>query len=443
MLLTRSLPPQFLLPAWSPRRLAAALQTRAHECEPRKVSNATTKSRGHLPTWGRESIQRPEETARKTGRKEADHQTPERAIDASTPPQQSTGVHPEPSLDSLFEELFPEEKRARTRDSVQKAKKAARQRPDFRWMNEIYGETSPEDAQGKLKRASKPAPASRSEPPPNRGLELATPKRWPSVLVLNCALSSLEESDFFRLGPKGEHIEGWTSGLMKVIPGRDNQTLQSLDHYFILFTDEAHARAYMDNIFKLHRITRASVTHGQRFGLEGLPLPPGLLRNGQDVKGLVRGFSLVPPHSKLWLRLIHKPYTATIQRMLEASGPLAPLANMKQVAENTVLLYPDDGNISIGMLKRAIMDDGRSRNLHWKMVDDIVPLTKKSEGEILNEEVGIMPQGFQRPERYLIPFKDRTEARRFAREWHRRQFPDTTNSRRDAEPPIVNAEILW
>jgi hypothetical protein len=39
-----------------------------------------------------------------------------------------------------------------------------------------------------------------------------------SVLVLNCAGKTLEESDFFRLSPKGEHIEGWTSGIIKGMP---------------------------------------------------------------------------------------------------------------------------------------------------------------------------------------------------------------------------------
>jgi hypothetical protein len=35
------------------------------------------------------------------------------------------------------------------------------------------------------------------------------------LLILNACSTNLEESDFFRLGPRGEHIEGWTSGIVK------------------------------------------------------------------------------------------------------------------------------------------------------------------------------------------------------------------------------------
>ena len=47
--------------------------------------------------------------------------------------------------------------------------------------------------------------------------EDAVQRREASVLILNCASKTLEESDFFRLSPKGEHIEGWTSGIIKSV----------------------------------------------------------------------------------------------------------------------------------------------------------------------------------------------------------------------------------
>ena len=37
----------------------------------------------------------------------------------------------------------------------------------------------------------------------------------PVVVVLDGASPNLEESDFFRITPKGAHIEGWTSGILK------------------------------------------------------------------------------------------------------------------------------------------------------------------------------------------------------------------------------------
>ena len=40
----------------------------------------------------------------------------------------------------------------------------------------------------------------------------------PVVVVLDGASPNLEESDFFRITPKGTHIEGWTSGIIKGMP---------------------------------------------------------------------------------------------------------------------------------------------------------------------------------------------------------------------------------
>lgn len=40
-------------------------------------------------------------------------------------------------------------------------------------------------------------------------------RREAAVLVLNSASKRLEESDFFRIGHKGVHIQGWTTGIIK------------------------------------------------------------------------------------------------------------------------------------------------------------------------------------------------------------------------------------
>jgi hypothetical protein len=42
-------------------------------------------------------------------------------------------------------------------------------------------------------------------------------ERHPAVLLIAALPKNLEESDFFYLSPKGEHIEGWRSGLIKGI----------------------------------------------------------------------------------------------------------------------------------------------------------------------------------------------------------------------------------
>lgn len=265
-----------------------------------------------------------------------------------------------------------------------------------------------------------------------------------SVLVLNCALHSLEESDFFRLSPKGEHIEGWTSGIVKVIPGRDNRTLEPLDHYFILFSNEYTARAYLDNIFRLHRLAETSTR--DQMSLGNIALPPGFLKDGEDVQAIIKNFSLAPAHTKLSMRFIEKPYKPGMLRLLSDGGPAA-IASNKSKAENMVLFYTDYGRVSSIDIMEAIYDDGRSRNLMWKLVTgtgerEIVALEDSKTSE-LNNDVIMMRQ----PKRYVISFTDRHEARRFVREWHRRPFPTsrkTIKPLNSEEPaPTINAEILW
>lgn len=61
------------------------------------------------------------------------------------------------------------------------------------------------------------------------------------VLVLNACSKTLEESDFFRISPKGHHIEGWKSGLLEGI----------------LVTIEAHSNAHTSQLYP-HETTKHS-----------------------------------------------------------------------------------------------------------------------------------------------------------------------------------------
>jgi len=121
-----------------------------------------------------------------------------------------------------------------------------------------------------------------------------------SVVLLNCASKTLEESDFFRVSPRGEHIEGWTRSIITVIQDRDANTLEPLGAYYIFFSSEAAARAYLDQIIHLHNLARVN---SRSLRSATLPPPPGLLRPGEDLKEALKTFSLVPGQSKLNIRL--------------------------------------------------------------------------------------------------------------------------------------------
>jgi hypothetical protein len=114
---------------------------------------------------------------------------------------------------SLFEELFPEEsetKKGSERKMVEKL-------PAFEWDDapEIdWNETVESLAEGRKNHFETPTA------PTQTGMQIPGEVKRAvrselSVLVLSCASKTLEESDFFRLGSKGQHIEGWTSGIIK------------------------------------------------------------------------------------------------------------------------------------------------------------------------------------------------------------------------------------
>lgn len=127
---------------------------------------------------------------------------------------------PKKARPSLFEELFPEEKLTPALSQITREEKL----PAFEWLDNL--KTVPELPLVKRHgRKIWPGDASWSAgqlPEPSRthrmrdtdGEEQREPGEQ-SVLVLNCASKTLEESDFFRLSPKGEHLEGWTSGIVK------------------------------------------------------------------------------------------------------------------------------------------------------------------------------------------------------------------------------------
>jgi hypothetical protein len=198
----------------------------------------------------------------------------------------------------------------------------------------------------------------------------------------------------------------------------------------------------MDNIFKLYKLS-SQAAYGEADWISAQALPDSLKR-GEDVQSLIRGFSLIPSRSHLFLRLVNKPYRPAMLRLLEDGGPTAEVTRQSE-AEDKVLVYSDFGNMALWELRKALLEDGRRRNLHWRIVggeNAILPLRSTPKG-YQAEESSSTGKGFRKPERYVISFKDRLEARRFAREWHRRPFPLKSRSRQFEEPPTLNAEILW
>lgn len=108
---------------------------------------------------------------------------------------------------SLFEELFPElqlQENAKQKAALDRLE----QLPAFNWKREDISDPHLERRRANV---FKPEPIDTTETPS----KYAPLQDQPAVLVLRGCSSSLEESDFFRQGPRGQHIEGWTNGIVK------------------------------------------------------------------------------------------------------------------------------------------------------------------------------------------------------------------------------------
>jgi hypothetical protein len=233
-----------LLPAWSVRQLAQVSQRApaffsSYNRHPQK-SGRPRRGTGE----SREANIRDDSLADKPDLKRGSHElgVPRRGNDfqrdiplenypaKQTQPEEQEAHTLEPL--SLFDELFPEESQARSKRQ-RAAEKRLDKLPAFQWHSTSVPDR---EERQRAKRGEKHVEIpERNEPPReekaqynpirHRQVELqrlrgdlerqSLAPSLPSLLILNACSMNLEESDFFRLGPRGEHIEGWTSGIIK------------------------------------------------------------------------------------------------------------------------------------------------------------------------------------------------------------------------------------
>ncbi|KAL2065616.1 hypothetical protein VTL71DRAFT_3286 [Oculimacula yallundae] len=406
------------------------------------------------------SQQREVERVVEAGRVAEEHFLAEDTIET-----QSGDQEPDPSFEglSLFEELFPEEAMAR-----QKREKRAMERfeklPAFNWDMDTKQldahDRRQQEARQKTRDKYHTIPLLTGDNRTDTAREILPVKQIPksntssqrtdqsrtnnsrvAVLVLSACSKRLEETDFYRVGPKGNHIENWTSGILKVIPARDNVTLEPLGQYYLLFSSYAAARLYLDKTQRLLYLSKSN-----DFFSRNTAKRDARLREDEDLEAVMRNFTMVPTGGKLYLRLLEPPYSKGIQWMIDAAGP-ASLVVRQNKSQHLVLFSTDSAPVKQGELENAIMDDGKRRNLHWKLAgamnEAVVQLETKAPTIRENAEFDTGNERrstYQGAARYTISFKDSNEARRFAREWHRRPFPSRRVARPEEDaPPIYHS----
>ncbi len=358
-------------------------------------------------------------------------------------PTERRQAPPRQQLDNILDELFPES--ASTRETPTSI-------PPLEINPHLMGLShelpdSATDSSGSQKPFLHPdhAPLSPSQQPLLNRLRDNV-----AVLILSCASRTLAMSDFIRLSPRGEHIEGWTSGLLRVIPGRNPSTLERNNDYFLVFSTQAAATQYLENVKRIHAMSKKYTPSSPMD--TGLPTPGEEMgKLGEDVGSLVRGFTLVPPNqSTVALRNMARPFRPAIARVIEKGAYHNVLAqDNDKVGENLVLLHVDQGHMYGRELEKAIAEDGKARNLAWKLEGalegDVVEFGAGKKGRMAEREDRTLNMGLH--PRFIVRFKDAAEARRFVRAWHcrilEREPWDRLGTKGNWAGGKVSTEILW
>ncbi|KAI0380036.1 hypothetical protein F5Y04DRAFT_104730 [Hypomontagnella monticulosa] len=393
------------------------------------------------------------------------------------PSHHDDGSKPKNNSSSLFAQLFPDEtKQAHTQPNGK-----LRRSP---WSSEFLDEPpllteadeqllDDEPTESKLN--GKPKSTTTDRPTSD-----TVPLRAQSMLILSAASKHLLESDFIRLSPRSTHVEGWVQGLSRVIQARDPDTLQPLGHYFILFSSEAAAIAYRDEVERLWQLAKAHVpgAHHGREAQRRTPVPSGLKKivDGRDVAAAIRSFTLVAPSQRYHLELATGQSRDKIEDLDIGRTTFVDRLARRAGSKHLVLVAVDGARIAVDTLRQAIEEDGVERNLAWRVTDlengilpfgksvlkkhDKAALTLKE--SLLDQAAGAMgkrdiggegdgkvnaadDKKYRRYPRFIVPFADNAEAHRFVRSWHRRQFK--LHMGRDQvswdETSILNTSVLW
>ncbi len=226
-----------------------------------------------------------------------------------------------------------------------------------------------------------------------------------------------------------------------MIPGRDLRTLEQAGHYFLLFPNPAHARAYQSHVVHLHRVAKM---HTPTSVESPLPLQPGVLVEGEGVHSLLQDYALYPPSQRMSLKILDSPHTASIQSLLQENG-YRQLVEGEAKTGRSVLLWVDGRRLTTNLIRNSVAADGRDRGLAWNFSIERVKnhqdtINTGEENEPSNDDGGAELKPWRHaPQRWILSFTDENEARRFVRMWHRKPFPTAEED----GLRLVHAEFLW
>lgn len=286
------------------------------------------------------------------------------------------------------------------------------------------------------------------------------------ILRFGHASKNLVAEDFLRLMPHSKNLEGWSlrlGAIEKVVPGRDLETLERQDFYYLVFESMRSAEEYRQRAL---RIAELYDIYGPFSQMSSRPMPRGLLLPGEDPMQLVKSYTLAPPGQPLDLNLMKPPYKATAASVSKQGGYAAIVGRpWKSPAE--VILRAGEWTLSYGPLIDAIRAAERDRNMPWtggsfdkvklaiwsipqkagqakNSATEVSPPPSADEAQEAEQELHSVEKlpPLPKPKTYIAGFETATDADAFARYFNRRHLP---NKKADpsAPPLILDAEVLW
>ncbi|KAI1852453.1 hypothetical protein JX266_002631 [Neoarthrinium moseri] len=376
-----------------------------------------------------------------------------------------------PQEKSLFARLFPDEAKQRAAASSQVQRSST-------WASQLRSPLGPAEPGSAEAAAADEALRHAPRQITYVDVDADRDRDTSAMVVLGAASKHLNESDFYRVGAtQSRHVAGWVAGLRRVVPARDPHTLDPLGHYYVLFDSRAAAAAWCEEARRLWALAKQTTPGvGRRPGSQYR----GVLPQGDATRRDAESFTLVSPAGRWDLEIVDA-YTQ-VQRVLERSGDIVDKLRRRAGSRFLVLVVVDGGRMSVDMLRAAIREDGAERNLAWRVMNlegdgrsgehgqgGIFPFGRsglksadklgieqalqeqamrtmsgpagKDEGEVEEQDIeeqredgadAAMAQdpwtvvpGMEEQRsypRFIVPFLDEAEARRFVRNWHRRQL---------------------
>ncbi|KAB5540508.1 hypothetical protein GE09DRAFT_1137486 [Coniochaeta sp. 2T2.1] len=274
----------------------------------------------------------------------------------------------------------------------------------------------------------------------------------PTVLVLNGASKTLLPSDFYRVAGQGKHLGDWAVGIARIVQARHPATYEPLGKYYIFFETRAAALAYKDEVTRLQLLSRGAahlVSNTSQSSSDSVPGPLPLAP--EEPEPALRGYTLLPHSAMLILKLyqckdLPLPAEDTLSSLSQDLGSSS--STYLSQDHHFVLINIEGARTTVAALHAAIGRDGEERRVPWGLAERedgkpsiaaVVPGSDKEEDEF-SWDNRAPDDPSARFWRFIVPFTDATEARRFVRNWHRREMKDIEG--RDMVM-VFNATALW